>query len=73
MVSRRDGQVTFDASARTSCMNLNGLNLGISLASETAINPRRRDHFRPNGKERSSSYGFAAPGPDPGPAGALAG
>src|SRR5262245_9044989 len=29
MVSRRVGQVTLSASARTSCMNLNGLNLAM--------------------------------------------
>ena len=33
-VSRRDGQLTFWASARTSCMNLNGLTLAISANSE---------------------------------------
>src|SRR5215213_3328497 len=34
-VSRRDGQVTFEASARTSCMNLNGLNLAITESEQT--------------------------------------
>src|SRR3954463_12305455 len=44
-VSRRDGQVTFEASARTSCMNLNGLNLAIKW------NPNRpcRRPIRPDG------------------------
>src|SRR5205823_1973097 len=70
-VSRRDGHVTFDASTRTSCMNLKRLNFGIPLASKMAIHPRRTDHFDPTAQERSISYGIAAPGPDRGPAGAL--
>jgi len=38
-VSRRDGHVTFEVSARTSCMNLKGLNLGIIESERTLSLP----------------------------------
>src|SRR5262245_30534078 len=43
-VSRRDGQVTFRASARTSFRNWKGLTFGIGSPIKWQYSPRRRDH-----------------------------
>src|SRR5438067_9245286 len=43
-VSRRDGQVTFRASARTSFRNWKGLTFGIGSPIKRQYSPRRRDH-----------------------------
>src|SRR5438552_9061464 len=60
-VSRRVGQVTLAASARTSCRNLNGLTFGIrSLVTGNKPPPHGSDR-RPNGRDPTSSCGIAAP------------
>src|SRR5439155_26455224 len=63
-VSRRDGQVTFWPSARTSCRNLNGLtfmdltasicigSLGTDSLAKRQYTPAARISLRPYGKER---------------------
>src|SRR5262249_41124240 len=60
-VSRRDGQVTFWPSARTSCRNLNGLTLAMDSPAKWQYTPAARINNRPNGKERNNSRGLAAP------------
>src|SRR5262249_17892521 len=52
-VSRRDGQVTFCPSARTSCRNLKGLTFAMRFACQTAIYARRTDQ-QPTQRQRAS-------------------
>jgi hypothetical protein len=54
-VSRREGQVTFCISERTSCMNLKGLVRAIlSLTAFRPMNRRRKDHNDPSADGRTS-------------------
>jgi hypothetical protein len=74
VVSLRVGQVTFCASARTSCRNLNGLTFAIALASSVPAQSEGRDRppvpFRGLGSSRKSVTGpLTMPLPTAGPPG----